>query len=70
MRTLQILLGVGATVALLGLNVATADITSDSAKAPTLTVGDGSGGTLEVPFGLAGGAGGDESHGGELERKQ
>ena len=63
MRALQIIIVIGAVVALLGLNVATADIKSDSAQTPikfSLDTGDG---TVmpDLAFGAAGGAGGTES---------
>ena len=63
MRALQVFFGVGAVIALLGLNVATADIKNDSAGAKLtfdLNVGDGSANMPAVSFD-SDGAGDDES---------
>jgi hypothetical protein len=63
MKTLRILLGAVAIVALLGLNTATADIKSETSKAPLefqLNMGDGPTGS-SVSFDTKGGAGGDEA---------
>jgi hypothetical protein len=64
MKTLQILLGVGVFVALLGFNFATADTVNKSAKSPlsfSLDLGDGSGGMPDISFDTVGGTGGTES---------
>ena len=63
MKTLKILFGVGVVIALLGLNVATADIKSAAGSALTfpLDTGDGTASMPDVSFDTAGGEGGDES---------
>jgi len=61
MRTLQIILGTGVAVALMGLNVAVADIKNLSSSTPItfpLDLGDGAV-VLDISFGLTGGTGPD-----------
>jgi len=64
MRMLQIILGAGAVVALMGLNVTLADIKNESARSSigtfSLDIGDG---TVmpDVSFSMMGGAGGEEA---------
>lgn len=54
MKTLKIFLSVGALVALLGLNVARADIKNESAEQPTFPLDTGDGSSLSpISFGTA-----------------
>jgi hypothetical protein len=63
MRTLKMLFGVGLVIALLGLNVATADIKNGGAGSLTFPVdtGDGTASMPDVTFDSTDGAGGDEA---------
>lgn len=62
MKTLQMLLGIVAIVALLGLNVAVAEIQNSSAKSPNFSMDAGDGSTMpDISFDTMGGTGGDEA---------
>ena len=63
METFKMLFGVGVIIALLGLNVATADINGSAGASLTfpLDIGDGTASMPDVTFDAGGGAGGDES---------
>lgn len=63
MKTLQMLLGVGAMITLLGLNVAMADIRNESAKPLMFSVdaGDGSVNMPELSFDSIGSGNGEEA---------
>ena len=62
MKTLQIFLGAGTVIALLGLlNVATADVRNESMKSPKFVIDAGDGVSLpDIYFDTKGGAGGEE----------
>ena len=64
MKTLQIFLGVGVVIVLLGFNFAAADIENGSARSAltfSLDTGDGTTDMPAISFDLMGGAGGEEA---------